>query len=233
MTTPLGAPDEPTHVESLYEQVLAAPKNLELRHVWADALLEHGDPRGEFVALQLKVASAGGLTTPEEQARRNSLQRKHQRAWLGALSDVLLASTVRFEAGCLVEAQLGPLSAAGPEEWRRLSGERTLLTVKRLRRNSNADVYLTFLSSPMMASLEAVEVSNNPLLARLVDSKAANRVRQVTIEKTLNAETFDLLERLPHLESIHLSSAVRGGEYRQELDRRKLTRVVLLDDGGW
>ncbi|MDX2015777.1 MAG: hypothetical protein SFW67_36620 [Myxococcaceae bacterium] len=26
---------------------------------------------------------------------------------------------------------------------------------------------------------------------------------------------------------------VRGGEYRRELNRRKLARVVRLDDGGW
>ena len=146
---------------------------------------------------------------------------------------MLLASTVRFEAGCLVEAQLAALSAASPEEWRRLSGERSLVTVKRLRRNSNADVYLTFISSPLMESLEGVEVNNNPLLARVTESKAAPRVRQVTIEKTLNAQTFDLLERLPRLQSLHLGSRVRGAEYRKELDRRKLQRVVILDDGGW
>ncbi|MDP1826570.1 MAG: hypothetical protein Q8L48_25090 [Archangium sp.] len=217
--------------ESLLEQVLAAPERLELRHVWADALLERGDPRGEFVALQLKASD--GLTTPKDQDRRNALQRKHQRAWLGPLADVLMASTVRFEAGCLVEAQLGPLSAASPEAWRRLSGERSLVTVKRLRRNSNVDVYMSFLTSPMLSALEAVEVANNPMLERVVESKAAPRVRQVTIEKTLNADTFDLLERLPRLASIHLGRDVRGGEHRKELARRQLQRVVLLDDGGW
>jgi uncharacterized protein (TIGR02996 family) len=214
--------------ESLLAQVLAEPKRIDLRHVWADALLERGDPRGEFIALQLKADQL----TEAESKRLTSLQRKHQREWLGSLANILKPSTVRFEAGCLVEAEFAELSAASPEEWRRLSEDRALATVKRLRRNSNADVYVMFLCSPSMESLEAVEVSNNPLLARLADSKAATRIRRLTIEKTLNSETFDLLERLPQLEAIHLARGVKGGEHRKELDRRKLQRVAL-HEGAW
>lgn len=93
-------------------------------------------------------------------------------------------------------------------------------------------MYVTFLSSPKMESLEACEVSNNPFLARLADSQAAPRIRQLTIEKTLNAETFDLLERLPSLEALHLAGWVKGGDYRKELDRRKLQRVAV-HEGAW
>ena len=65
-----------------------------------------------------------------------------------------------------------------------------------------------------------------------MESKSATKIRQLTIEKTFNSETFDLLERLPRLEAIHLGHDVKGGEYRKELDRRKLQRVALVD-GPW
>ena len=65
-----------------------------------------------------------------------------------------------------------------------------------------------------------------------MESKSDTKIRQLTIEKTFNSETFDLLERLPHLEAIHLGRDVKDGEYRKELDRRKLQRVALVD-GPW
>jgi uncharacterized protein (TIGR02996 family) len=216
--------------DTLFAQILTEPARLELRHVWADALLERGDPRGEFAALQLKALAQ--TPTEKEDARRRALQRKHQRVWLGPLAAVFRSSSVRFEAGCLVEARLAEGHTANPEQWRRCSGEPSLATLKCLRRGTNADAYLVFLTSPFMTSLEWVEVNNNTLLERVTESRAAPKVRHVSLERTLNAQTFDLLERLPRLEAIHLGPSVRGGAHRAELDRRKLQRVRLLDDGG-
>ena len=216
--------------DTLFAQILAEPARLELRHVWADALLERGDVRGEFAALQLKALSAP--PTEKEDARRRALQRKHQRAWLGPLAAIFRSSSVRFEAGCLVEARLAEGHAANPEQWHRCSGEPSLATLKCLRRGTNADAYLVFLTSPFMTSLEWVEVNNNTLLERVAESRAAPKVRHVTLERTLNAQTFDLLERFPRLEAIHLGAHVRGGAHREELGRRKLQSVRLLDDGG-
>jgi uncharacterized protein (TIGR02996 family) len=76
----------------LLEQVLAEPDNLEVRRVYADALLERGDPRGEFIQVQLELASA---TAQDEQRellarREQQLLKQHEKEWLGDLRQHIL-----------------------------------------------------------------------------------------------------------------------------------------------
>lgn len=56
--------------------MLAAPDDLDLRMVWADALQQQGDPRGELAALQLAKTK-----TYEGWAREAELIQKHGREW--------------------------------------------------------------------------------------------------------------------------------------------------------
>ena len=65
---------------SLLSPVWAAPHDLGARQVLADVLLERGDPRGEFISLQLSDASP---------KRQRTLLKAHGRAWLGALAEVV------------------------------------------------------------------------------------------------------------------------------------------------
>jgi uncharacterized protein (TIGR02996 family) len=69
---------------ALLAAVHADPSELHTRMVYADALSEAGDPRGEFIALQC----AGGNTE-----REHALLAEHGVAWLGRLAP-LLDSTV-------------------------------------------------------------------------------------------------------------------------------------------
>jgi uncharacterized protein (TIGR02996 family) len=55
---------------SLLEQIYANPYNRELRAVYADYLFEKGDPRGEFISLQLQ-------SSEEAIARSEELWKKH------------------------------------------------------------------------------------------------------------------------------------------------------------
>ncbi|MFK7767154.1 MAG: TIGR02996 domain-containing protein [Mariniblastus sp.] len=49
-------PNELTHDrDSLFEQILENPIDLEARRIYADCLAEHGDPRGEFILRQFEV----------------------------------------------------------------------------------------------------------------------------------------------------------------------------------
>lgn len=74
--------------------VLAAPDDLALRSVWADALQEAGDPRGEFAALQLATTK-----TYAGWVREAELLAEHGDAWAKPLGRYF-ASRV-FEGGVL------------------------------------------------------------------------------------------------------------------------------------
>lgn len=74
----------PRDVEALTREVYAHPHDDGRRAVLADALTEAGDPRGEFIGLQLARA-------PEKHARRLSeLLRSHGRAWLSPLAPFIV-----------------------------------------------------------------------------------------------------------------------------------------------
>jgi uncharacterized protein (TIGR02996 family) len=64
------------HLES---RVFEHPDDEHLRQVVADALLEQGDPRGEFIALQLAIARGGSTT--EQRDRALTLEREHGARW--------------------------------------------------------------------------------------------------------------------------------------------------------
>ena len=65
-----------------FEAVLAAPDDDAPRLVFADFLTGEGDPRGEFIALQCRLAA-----TPDDEARRklriaeNKLLAAHEAKW--------------------------------------------------------------------------------------------------------------------------------------------------------
>jgi uncharacterized protein (TIGR02996 family) len=71
--------------EALLADVYANPEDDAPRMVLADLLMERGDPRGEFIALQIERARTGA----EPSARELQLQKKHGKQWLGALAPVL------------------------------------------------------------------------------------------------------------------------------------------------
>lgn len=95
-------PERPATVASLYEPIWEAPHELARRQVLADVLLERGDPRGEFISLQLANAS---------QKRQRALINVHGHAWLGALDDVAdwRGDPPRFENGFVSELSLRPV----------------------------------------------------------------------------------------------------------------------------
>jgi uncharacterized protein (TIGR02996 family) len=63
---------------ALHAAVLAAPDDDAPRLVYADWLTEHGDPRGEFIAVQVARARRD---TPELEAREKELREAHGKTW--------------------------------------------------------------------------------------------------------------------------------------------------------
>ncbi len=89
---------------ALLDAVLAAPDDLSRRLVFADWLVEHGDPRGEFISLQLSPPS-------ESSSRRQAeLIDAYWTEWLRPILDVVRIPP-RFEGGFPVAGEVrGPLT---------------------------------------------------------------------------------------------------------------------------
>ena len=98
----------------LLAAIHAAPDDDEARRVYADALIERGDPRGELIVLQLRRA-AGDASERENELER-ALLKRYASGWLGpiahlvdasgGLSSAWARSRTRFERGFLATAFL-------------------------------------------------------------------------------------------------------------------------------
>jgi uncharacterized protein (TIGR02996 family) len=92
-------------MDPLFATVLRDPNDDALRQVWADALQERGDPRGELIAIQ--IACAGRRLNPQQDKRVRSLIAKHTRAWLGPLDDVIMRRAgLVFDRGVIASCQI-------------------------------------------------------------------------------------------------------------------------------
>lgn len=79
------------------DAIAADPTNDALRRELALGMQERGDPRGEFILLQLKKASES--LSPEEHEREQALKRTYAWDWLGPLADVVDVENSVFEKG--------------------------------------------------------------------------------------------------------------------------------------
>ncbi len=75
------------------------------RQVYADFLLEQGDPRGEFITLQFRKARGETLSAAELK-QEQALLKKHHKQWQGPLRDITYADQDVFERGFLAECRL-------------------------------------------------------------------------------------------------------------------------------
>ncbi len=71
-------PKRETNERALLAAILAEPDDDAPRAVYADWLTERGDPRGEFITLQLATKQTAAL-----KARADALLAKHKKAWVG------------------------------------------------------------------------------------------------------------------------------------------------------
>lgn len=85
---------------ALFAAVYANPDDDGPRAVLADALQEAGDPRGEFIALQLARGRNGKKTR-----RETALLKEHGRTWLGPLAPAIPKDGVVFERGFLAKCR--------------------------------------------------------------------------------------------------------------------------------
>jgi uncharacterized protein (TIGR02996 family) len=98
-------PAAPSPTQRALEQALAEDPDDRAAHAaYADYLQEQGDPRGEFIQVQLALEDPA-LATPQRkqlQKREQALLKRHRRDWLGELAPHLL------DVGDLEEWQRAP-----------------------------------------------------------------------------------------------------------------------------
>jgi uncharacterized protein (TIGR02996 family) len=92
------APDR--RLVELVDAVYADPLDLAVRQAYGDALLEAGDPRGEFMTLQL------GARNPK---RERALLAKHGKTWLGAIEPIVETKCRVFRNGFLARTREVPM----------------------------------------------------------------------------------------------------------------------------
>ncbi|MCB9674899.1 MAG: TIGR02996 domain-containing protein [Alphaproteobacteria bacterium] len=104
----------------LLAAVYANPDDDAARLVYADALTQRGDPRGELIGLQLLAKPAAA-----QKKRAEELLQSHRLGWLGPLAPIFDARDLTFERGFPVGGWLSavtPLdllqSATGCDVWR-------------------------------------------------------------------------------------------------------------------
>jgi uncharacterized protein (TIGR02996 family) len=82
----------PSLRDALETALVEDPDDLATHRAYADYLQEQGDPRGQFIQVQLALEEPG--KAPEErrelEAREKALLSEHEREWLGLLADDLL-----------------------------------------------------------------------------------------------------------------------------------------------
>ncbi len=156
-------------VASLYQAVLASPHDDEPRIVLADALQEIGDPRGEFMALQL--AEASGQATVEAVKRADALLKKHKKEWLGAIGRVTYRA--RFRRGFLDELELDGSWKANDKGWKQYSQDPSLATVTQVTGKATPEIYALFVGSPGMRALRSVRVEADVVAETLAKVKPA------------------------------------------------------------
>jgi uncharacterized protein (TIGR02996 family) len=130
-------------IEQLLEAVLAAPDDDAPRLVYADALLERGDLRGELIVRQCRGDAASDLVE------------QYGDAWLGELAPLLSASV--FERGFLTKATVRPQQARAIEP---VVGHPLWRTVRELRGPAAIALH------PSMTALRVLHVSQERTLWR-------------------------------------------------------------------
>ena len=105
----------PHKLRTTIEAELAAdPEDLATHAAYADLLEEMGDPRGEFIRLQLLLEDSEFAPDQRQEMRRREaeLLAAHQVDWLGRLGPLHDSCTFSFRRGWLDELQVGNLDFA-------------------------------------------------------------------------------------------------------------------------
>jgi uncharacterized protein (TIGR02996 family) len=212
--------------DELLQAILDDPADDGKRAVYADRLLERGEPRGELIALQL-VRRQRALTTAE-MTRERVLMRKHAKVWLGELSELVdckigqiyappmtrgtfggLVFERGFLAGCTTTAFRINARAKIRRAYEELAGHPLLATVERLSvwRWITGEALAKFVHHPGLKSLLALSADRS-VVPRLPGTTLGDRLCELDLTEWDPAALPGLVEsiaQLPALDFLRIS----------------------------
>jgi uncharacterized protein (TIGR02996 family) len=121
------AAELPPLATALEAAIRENPEELANYAAYADWLTEQGDPRGEFMQVQIALENEGLSKSEREKLRRReeALLKKHESEWVGEWAELakdtgpegrgqlpMPGPKYRFERGCLVEVNLDSMNLA-------------------------------------------------------------------------------------------------------------------------
>jgi uncharacterized protein (TIGR02996 family) len=236
-TTPAAKPRPANVREALEEALVENPDDLAAHMAYADYLSEQGDPRGEFVRVQLSLedGSKPAAERKKLQQRESELLRQHGREWLGELAPWLLdqqgvphgwlskrAYEFQMWRGWPYRLECGDLSYSCARVLARSPQARLLHQL--ILRGQNYD-------DPQGGELEGVPegCEDNPALFPLVRSRYLGNVRVLQIGERAEgrschmngAAAVGLVKVMPRLEELYLLA--------HEVDTEQLFGLKTLD----
>lgn len=170
----------------LLAEVYANPDDDGPRLVYADLLGENGDPRGEFIVMQIERERTGAKVS----ARERALERQWQRAWLGPLEPCALRQGIVYRRGFVWALAHGPQACAPGEPAWATVGE---LTVRSARYHPEG--VGAYLCAPELRSLQRVVGLSTFELIRLsrAGKTLSDRITDVELEGYADPAVLDVI----------------------------------------
>lgn len=154
--------------------IAAGPADESLKRVLADLLLERGDPRGEFVLLQLLIGENQASGSMRQRAQE--LWRRHRKTWMADAADVL--EDLSLEGGFPVSASIK--RSATPWLVGRALESPMFVTLKRLQRGPEVLV-VDLVCAPRMTQLQDVTLGEIASLRVCAERGVPNRLTHLTL----------------------------------------------------
>jgi len=222
--------------DDLLAAILADPDSDDARRIYADLLVERGEPRGEFIHVDLALDGPLSIRRREQLAqRRAELSRAHARQWFpyalggmrthhgflqavkGTLKQLKAAGSKLFAAEPVTEVEL--TGAEDDDVVEQLLAARWLPRLRRLilRGAIGDEGFARLCASPATAGLRALNVSRNELGADALAELGGGLPRVTTLVLTGNPigdEGLAGLRRWQHaagVETLYLSGCELSG----------------------
>jgi uncharacterized protein (TIGR02996 family) len=203
----------------LLDAIFDNPEDDGARLVYADWLLERGDPRGEFIHIQYKRRDHG--LSPAEEKHERALLKKHVHTWLGPdlTRAVAPKQGLRFERGFPVTIQI-------VQSHPNLLGCRAFTTVEEIDISGGCKHFAIFVH-PVLARLRALRNVGAQDLTRLMTSRQPLGIEILEGDSwLLNDATFarmrEVMPRLREIETVgepHDVAAIVKSRLGQQLTR--------------
>jgi uncharacterized protein (TIGR02996 family) len=241
-------PPRAAALRSALEDALAAnPDDLAAHMAYADHLQEQGDPRGEFIQVQLALEDPAnkGKARKKLQEREHRLAQDHQEEWLGDIAPFLLDETpdtpcnFRFTRGWLHQLHIHSLNVNFARALTRAPQTRLLreLYIDHVAGDDEQDEYEPGPDVPDNWERDRVQFfSLHPLVRspylgnvrrfRLGNECEGDDYRAWEGSYTLGIAAAPLLAKMPRIEEIHLLT--RGVDLAQLFALPNLRHLRVL-----